>query len=303
MRLGALVLQEQPWSEARHTWRRVEDLGFDAAYVADHLTHSAVAGRWWADGWTTLAAAAGVTDRIMLGTLVASSAVRSPAVLARAGATLHDISGGRFILGIGAGQPGDALADRGESPGGAVLWERYAETVSAVRALWLGSAGWSGRYVAFDGVEPSPLPPGRLAPRIVLSAGGEKGYELVAKQGDGWVTFGGNATRGLGEQDWWAAVEEQSRRVTRACERIMRDPVGLQRSVLLGVDRYRPLQSVASFAYAVQRAAAAGFDEVVVYAPMGQPGDRFWCDADVFAAAVPAAREIAAITASDLGSG
>ena len=97
MRLGALVLQQQPWLEARRRGAggaaRVR-----RGYAADHLTHTAVAGRWWADGWTTLAAAAGVTDRLMLGTLVASAAVRSATVLARSASTLQDISGGRFVL-------------------------------------------------------------------------------------------------------------------------------------------------------------------------------------------------------------
>src|SRR5690349_23145684 len=89
MRLGALVLQQQPWLDAAPTWREIERLGFDTGYVADHLTHSTVAGRWWADGWTTLAAAAGVTERLMLGTLVASAAVRSPTVIDRKSTRLN----------------------------------------------------------------------------------------------------------------------------------------------------------------------------------------------------------------------
>jgi alkanesulfonate monooxygenase SsuD/methylene tetrahydromethanopterin reductase-like flavin-dependent oxidoreductase (luciferase family) len=290
MRLGALVLQEQPWSQARAAWRHLDELGYDAGYVADHLTHATVAGRWWADGWTTLAAAAGVTERIMLGTLVASSALRSPAVLARTAATLQDVSGGRFVLGMGAGVPGDALADRGESVDAATLWERYCETVSAVRALWLGSSAWSGRHVAFEGVEPAPFAPGQLAPKLVLAAGGPKGRDLVAKQGDGWITYGGPALTDLGPDAWWDAVEHQSREVTHSCERIMRDPAGLQRSVLVGWGGYRPLESVESMAHALARAEAAGFDELVVYAPVGRPGDRFWADPEVFAAAVELAR-------------
>jgi alkanesulfonate monooxygenase SsuD/methylene tetrahydromethanopterin reductase-like flavin-dependent oxidoreductase (luciferase family) len=138
MRLGALVLPQESWREARHTWTRLEELGFDAAYAADHLTHPTVAGRWWADGWTTLAAAAGVTSTMRLGTLVASAAVRSPTVLARTSATLQDVSDGRFVLGLGAGLPGDVLADRGELVAMPDLWDRYEESVSALRALWLG---------------------------------------------------------------------------------------------------------------------------------------------------------------------
>ena len=98
MRLGALVLQEQPWHEARRTWELVESLGFDAGYAADHLTHDSLSGRWWADCWTTLAAAAAVTERMRLGTLVASSAVRSATVVARCAATLHEAVGNWLSL-------------------------------------------------------------------------------------------------------------------------------------------------------------------------------------------------------------
>lgn len=98
VKLGALVLQKEPWVQARDTWRQVERVGFDIGYVADHLTHSTVAGQWWADGWTTLAAAAEATSTLGLGTLVGSAAIRGPAFVARVAATLQDISGGRFVL-------------------------------------------------------------------------------------------------------------------------------------------------------------------------------------------------------------
>jgi alkanesulfonate monooxygenase SsuD/methylene tetrahydromethanopterin reductase-like flavin-dependent oxidoreductase (luciferase family) len=290
MRLGALVLQEQSWREARRTWELVEELGFDAGYAADHLTHASVAGRWWADCWTTLAAAAGVTERLRLGTLVASAAVRTPTVLARCASTLQDISGGRFVLGLGAGLADDARADRGAAPAAGELWERYEETVSAVRALWLGSSTWSGRVVALDGVTPAPHAPGQLPPKVVLAAGGRRGFDLVARQGDGWVTYGGSSLVDLDGDAWWRTLARQSRQVTTACERIVRDPVSVQRSVLVGYGSYRPLESVEAFVDAVGQAQDAGFDEVVVYAPVGAPGDRFWCDPDVFAAAVRAVR-------------
>ena len=285
MRLGALVLQEQPWRELRHTWQLLERLGFDAGYAADHLTHAHVAGRWWADGWTTLAAAAGVTSRLRLGTLVASSAVRSPTVLARNAATLQDLTDGRFVLGLGAGLPADARADRGAVLDNAQLWARHDETVSAVRALWLGSSSWSGRVVSVDGVLPAAHAPGRLPPPIVLAAGGRKGFDLAARQGDGWVTFGPGVA-GMRPAEWWAAVERQSREITAACQRIGRDPASIDRRLLVGWGEVRPLVSSEAFREALGRAESAGFHEMVIYAPSGQPGDRFWADPDAFAAAV-----------------
>ena len=67
MRLGVVVMQTRPWRQLAADFRLVEELGYDAAYVYDHLTHPTAAGGWLADGFTTLAAAAGVTDRIDLG--------------------------------------------------------------------------------------------------------------------------------------------------------------------------------------------------------------------------------------------
>lgn len=290
MRLGALVLPQESWRDARHTWTRLEELGFDAAYAADHLTHPTVAGRWWADGWTTLAAAAGVTSTMRLGTLVASAAVRSPTVLARTSTTLQDISDGRFVLGLGAGLPGDVLADRGELVAMRDLWDRYEESVSALRALWLGGSTWEGSVVRIEGVQPAAHAPGRLPPPVVISAGGPRGFDLAARQGDGWVTFGGAALAELDGAGWWKALARQSRRVTVACERIGRDPAAIGRSVLVGWGTLRPLASVQALADTVGEATEAGFDEVVVYAPLGEPGDRFWADPDVVAEAVTALR-------------
>ena len=83
---------------------------------------------------------------------------------------------------------------------------------------------------------------------------------------------------------------EQSRGVDAACERVGRDPSGLTRSVLLGYGPDRPMSSVAAFADCLARAEAGGFDEVVFYWPYGEPGNRFWADPEVVAAAVTAVR-------------
>src|SRR3954454_12403852 len=105
MRLCVVMPQTRPWREvaAEFTW--AEELGYDVAYGYDHLTHPTAAGGWLADGFTTLAAAAGATERIELGPLVASGTLHSPVALARLAATVQDISDGRLVLGLGAGAP------------------------------------------------------------------------------------------------------------------------------------------------------------------------------------------------------
>jgi alkanesulfonate monooxygenase SsuD/methylene tetrahydromethanopterin reductase-like flavin-dependent oxidoreductase (luciferase family) len=117
VRLGALVLQTRPWDVLVDDFRRAEQLGYDIAYVADHLTHTTMSGEWLGDGWTTLAAAAITTSKIELGTLVASAAFRSPVTLARSAATVNDVAGGRLVLGLGAGSPYRAAVERAEELG------------------------------------------------------------------------------------------------------------------------------------------------------------------------------------------
>lgn len=283
LRLGTLIMPADAWPTAQEAWRSAEALGFDVGYTADHLTHSTMVGRWWADGWTTLGAAAQVTTRMDLGTLVASAAVRRPAALARAAATLQDLSGGRFVLGLGAGTAPDAVVDGQEAPTPSELGGRLASTVATVRALWRGEDPDLGVTMA-------PLPPGVAAPHLLLAAHGPRAMRLVAEHADGWSTYGGPAAAGLGGDELWALLAEQSRQVSAACEEAGRDPATLRRSVLLGYGPDRPLASVDSFTATVERAVGTGFDEVVVYWPQGEPGDRFWADPSVVGDAVAAVR-------------
>lgn len=289
MRLGALVLQTRPWDDFATVCRQIEAFGFDVVYVGDHLTHPSVPGRWLADGWTLLAAAATVTERLELGTLVSSTAVRQPVPLARAAATVNDISGGRVVLGIGAGNGRDAAADHGDTPPFGRLSARLAETLEAFEALWGGAPEWQGKHVAFSGVQTLPLPPGTERPFLMVAAHGPRGFELVARYGDGWNTLGGPAwSGGLGVEEYWSLLGQQSVGVEAACERAGRDATQLRRSLLLGFGPVRPGDDVPGYVEAAERASQAGFDELVLPWPDGKPGDPFWAETDTFREAVGA---------------
>ncbi|GAA6527258.1 LLM class flavin-dependent oxidoreductase [Intrasporangium sp. DVR] len=265
--MSALVLQSQTWPSAADTWRAIESSGVETAYVADHLTHPRLTGAWLADPWTTLAAAAGVTTRLRLGTLVASAVFRTPATLARMAATVQDISGGRFVLGLGAGVALDGIADRGQPTEQAERHARFVDVVKGLRAVWAGERSHEGQVLSFGELDLLPQAPGRDAPPLVLAGHGPQGLALVADEGDGWSTYGGPAVVGLGRSEFWALLHRQAQALTTACERAGRDPATLERSVLVGYAAYRPVESVASFLDEAASAEAAGFDEICLYWP------------------------------------
>jgi alkanesulfonate monooxygenase SsuD/methylene tetrahydromethanopterin reductase-like flavin-dependent oxidoreductase (luciferase family) len=286
MRLGAIMLQTEPWTRLADEVRAVEETGYDVLYVADHLTHPTMAGAWVADPWVTLAAAAAETSTVDLGTLVASSAFRTPVVLARAAASVQDVSGGRLVLGLGAGTAFCATADRGESPSPGDMARRFADMVDGLEAVWAGETAWSGRELAFAGNDTAPSPPGQRRPFLLLAAHGPRAVDLVGQHADGWSTYGGPASVALPEDEYWRLLGEQSRSVDEACRRHGRDAGALRRSLLLGYGTVRPLADAATYRRCIDRAEEAGFDELVVYWPWGEPGGRFHSEREVHVAVV-----------------
>jgi alkanesulfonate monooxygenase SsuD/methylene tetrahydromethanopterin reductase-like flavin-dependent oxidoreductase (luciferase family) len=99
------VEREVRWPELLDMARALEDLGYDSLWFGEHLLYRwrerAPRGPW--EAWAMLAGIAAVTSRIELGPLVACTAFHNPAVLAKRADTIDEISGGRLILGLGAG--------------------------------------------------------------------------------------------------------------------------------------------------------------------------------------------------------
>src|SRR6476661_8657280 len=103
VRFGLAILPERPWSEAERQWRTAEELGFDHAWTYDHLVWAGLPDSPWFGTTPTLTAAAMVTSTIGLGTFVSSPNFRHPVTYFRDVQSLDDISGGRFLLGVGTG--------------------------------------------------------------------------------------------------------------------------------------------------------------------------------------------------------
>jgi alkanesulfonate monooxygenase len=195
--------------------RRAEDLGFECAVTIDHLLLTSPAyACTWLEAMTTLAALAGVTRTIRLGTMVLVLPLRNPVYFAKEWATLDVLSGGRTILGIGVGWHEEefelmGVPHRERGP-------RMNEAIEALKALWGGDqVTYQGRFYRFHGLTVDPKPAQTPHPPIWIGGGSqpfEKVYgqtvtniepvlRRIAKYADTWVPHS-SATPEMVTADW-----------------------------------------------------------------------------------------------------
>ncbi len=175
------------WPELLDMARRAEDVGLDSLWVGDHLLYrfadGSTRGPW--EAWSLLAALAGATSQITLGPLVASTAFRSPALLAKQAATLDEISGGRFVLGLGAGWNPVEFAALGLPFDHRVA--RFEEAYAIIRALLReGYVDVVGRYYQVRECELVPRGPSAGGPPIMIGSIGPRMLAATAADMDGW---------------------------------------------------------------------------------------------------------------------
>lgn len=165
--------------------RRVEDSGIGTLLLRDHFSAGAF-GQQLAP-FSALAAAAAVTTRLRVGTLVLSNDFRHPAIVAHEAASLYLLSGGRFELGIGAGwyQPEYAAAGIAFDTAGRRI-ARLDESLSIIKGLLAGTpVQQSGEFYQIDGLDLDVLPmPRSGAPRLLVGAGGPRMLRLAARHAD-----------------------------------------------------------------------------------------------------------------------
>ncbi|WP_053703460.1 LLM class flavin-dependent oxidoreductase [Streptomyces sp. WM6368] len=270
VRLGTLILPEHPGTAWATIWARAEEMGFDHAWTLDHLTWRVQRDQPWFDALTTLTAAAAVTSRIELGTLVLSPNFRHPVVTARQAMTLDHVSGGRLILGVGAGTAGPdstALGTPALSP--IERGARFEEFVSLVDTLLREpTTTHTGRYFSAEDVT---MVPGCVRkPRVPLglAATGPRGMLLAAEIADMWITIGDVGAPGTeSEADAFNTLRRQLARLRAACEQVGRPPIDLRKMVNLSRIVANPYGSPERLADLVGRCADLGFTDVVVAYP------------------------------------
>jgi alkanesulfonate monooxygenase SsuD/methylene tetrahydromethanopterin reductase-like flavin-dependent oxidoreductase (luciferase family) len=266
VKLSVVILPSERWGENRAKWLHAEELGFHAAYTYDHLSWRSFRERTWMSMVPLLAAASVVTSSISLGPLVTSPNFRHPLLLAKDLITLDDLSGGRLIIGIGAGGRGfDASVLGSAQWSSAERHERFKEFTSTLDQLLREPASTiSGTYYPIVESRQIPGPLQQPGPPLLVSALGSKGITFAAKIGDGWISVGG-LPEWSGTTE--VAVREQSRRLDEAlalCGRTTR----FERLFLDGQNDESPMTSYERFIDWAERYRALRFSELVIHYPV-----------------------------------
>ena len=176
-----------PWPEYLDLARRAEAVGVDSVWVGDHLLYDLPDGstRGPYEAWTTLAAIAAATERVEIGPLVASTSFHAPAMLAKQAATVDAISGGRLILGLGAGW------NRREYDAFGFAYDRRVSRFEEALAILVpllreGRTTFHGQFYDVDDcvIDPRPVRPG--GPPIMLGSNSPRMLGIGLPVVDSW---------------------------------------------------------------------------------------------------------------------
>jgi alkanesulfonate monooxygenase SsuD/methylene tetrahydromethanopterin reductase-like flavin-dependent oxidoreductase (luciferase family) len=173
-----LIPMSARWVDMRAAAVTADEVGFDGVWTWDHLRDTD-GGSAPPEAWTVLTALAEATRRVMLGPLVLNVANRQPGVLANMAATLQAVSGGRLLLGLGAGGSARSPYAVEQAAIGqtverdAVRAQRVVDAIALIRKLWTGEAGF---------LRPDPPPP------IIVGAFGPRMAAIAGRHGDGLNT-------------------------------------------------------------------------------------------------------------------
>ena len=216
------------WADLLAMARTAEECGFDSIWVSDHLIfrfeEKAPQGVW--ECWSLLSALAAVTERVEIGPLVSCTGFRNPALLAKVAETVDEISGGRLILGLGAGwhEPEyDAFGYPFDHRVG-----RFEEALRIIAGLLReGHIDFEGTYYQARDCELRPRGPRPKGLPIMVGTTGDRMLRLTAEHADLWNAWGMN------RRDEVATAQS---RVDAICTAVARDPATLGRTCTVLID-------------------------------------------------------------------
>jgi F420-dependent oxidoreductase-like protein len=227
VRLSIWPGTEHPFEEIAETARHAAATGWDGVWIADHFMPNTPDGSRPVsprlEGWATVAALASVVERVRIGVLVSGNTYRHPAVLANMAATVDHVSGGRLVLGLGAGwQVNEHEAYGIALPAPRERLERLEEACLVVKGLLQDErSNFEGHhYRLVDAVcEPKAVAAGLGIPLLVGGSGEKVTMRIAARHADQWNTWG-----------FPDLIDAKTRVLERHCADAGRDPGDIERS-------------------------------------------------------------------------
>ena len=215
------------YQETREIAQRAESDGFDSLWLYDHVLYRSegqpTIGIW--ECWTFLSALADATTRVELGTLVVCNSFRNPAMLAKMAITLDEVSGGRLILGVGAGWNKPEYEAFGWPYDHRVV--RFEEALQIIRPLLKeGRVDFEGKYYQARDCEIKPYGPRAGGPPLMVGSFGRRMLGLTAQYADLWNT----GYLGLPE-----TLDPPRQEILAACSEMGRDPTTLGVTAMLAL--------------------------------------------------------------------
>jgi alkanesulfonate monooxygenase SsuD/methylene tetrahydromethanopterin reductase-like flavin-dependent oxidoreductase (luciferase family) len=223
------VEYEARWSGIVEMARVAEDIGLDSVWLGDHYLYDGadgLRGPW--EAWTQLAAIAAVTSRVEIGPLVASTSFHQPGVLAKMAMTVDEISGGRLILGLGAGWNEREYRAFGFAYDRRI--SRFEEAFTVIRTLLReGAIDFEGEFYTLRDCELLPRGPRPQGPPLLIGSSGPRMLRITAPHVQAWnawfTTYGNDP----------AGIATQRDLVEAACREAGRDPSEVERTVAVFV--------------------------------------------------------------------
>ena len=225
MRFSVWPNPERPWAEVLDIVVGCDRAGWHGAYVADHFMPNDPDGHPLPgavlESWALVAALAARVDRLRVGTLVAGNLYRHPAVVANAAVTVDHVSGGRFVLGLGAGWQVNEHAAYGiDLPDVPTRLDKFEEACEVITSLLYNpTTTFNGRHYQLTAAPCEPKPVRGRLPLLVGGRGERRTMRVAARFADEWNS--------------WATTDvfrHKSAVLDHHCESIGRDPATIARS-------------------------------------------------------------------------
>jgi alkanesulfonate monooxygenase SsuD/methylene tetrahydromethanopterin reductase-like flavin-dependent oxidoreductase (luciferase family) len=225
MDVGIIIGEATPlsWERWRHLVHLVERLGFHSLFRSDHYFNGDQ--KEAIDVYLSFVMAAEESERVRFGPLVTPVTFREPVNVGRMGQQLDALSGGRFVMGLGAGWFPDEHRIYGlDFPPPPERYDRLEEALALIKELWYSESGrFEGRYYRLDGTNSQPHPPPGRPPILIGGAGPKRTLRIVAEHAHEWNTTPLDP----------AGYKVANDALARHCEDVGRDPGEIRRSMLI----------------------------------------------------------------------